>query len=141
MFLERIRKAFKQAGLRDISNGSIEMWTTASPVALSRFVKALYSVPCVLFTAGSQGSVEIVIVDSEDMDVDDSEAEDAYVQGILVEVSRYVPANKDPNKDSVYVFTWSVYESTVADLDNSSDLEFSLDSKDLMDEFKRYLVK
>ena len=141
MILDRIRKAFKQAGLRDISNGSIEMWTTASPVALSRFVKALYSVPCVLFIAGSQGSVEIIIVDTDDMDVDDSEAQDAYVQGLLIEVSRYVSADKDPNKESVYVFTWSVYESTVADLDNSSVYEFSLDSKDLLAEFKRYLVK
>ena len=141
MLLERIRKAFKQSGLRDISNGSIEMWTTASPVVLSRFAKALYRVPCVLFIAGNQGSVEIIIVDSEDMDVDDSEAADAYVQGLLVEVSRYVPADKDPNKESVYVFTWSVYESTVADLDYSSAYEFSLDSKDLLSEFKRYLVK
>ena len=141
MILESIRKTFKQSGLRDISNGSVEMWTTASPVALNRFVRELNRLPYVFFTAGASGSVEIIIVDSEDMDVDDSEAEDAYVQGILVEVSRYAPADKDPNKESVYVFTWSVYESTVADLDYSNGFEILPDVTDLMSEFKRYLEK
>ena len=141
MLLDSIRKAFKQSGLRDISNGSIEMWATASPVALNRFVRELNRLPCVFFTAGASGSVDIIIVDSEDVDVDDSEAEDAYVQGILVEVSRYAPADKDPSKESVYVFTWSVYESTVADLDYSNEFEILPDATGLMTEFKRYLEK